>query len=123
MAEEPKLLVWNYTVEEKAGLDALLRELGAPGAISIDRVQGYLTLREILHTNARCEKEYASEEKVVLFHNIPQKGVFFLIDALGHSDLPRPIYAVVTEHSIEWPFSELLEHLVREREEMEKSKP
>ena len=56
----------------------------------------------------------------MLFYNIPQKGVLFLLNAFKQTDLPRPIYAVVTEHSINWPFDELLEHLVEERDRMEK---
>lgn len=120
MDKEPRLLVWNYTPEEKAKLDALLKVIGAPPAASIEMSQGRLTLREIIHTDARGENPLESDEKVVLFYNIPQKGVFFLIDAFKQTDLPRPIYAVVTEHSIEWPFSELLDHLVKERAGVQK---
>jgi hypothetical protein len=47
-------------------------------------------------------------------------GVMFLINIFEQRDLPRPIYAVVTEHSIDWPFNELLEHLIEERNKMEK---
>ena len=120
MESQPKLLVWNFTTEEKAGLDAFLREIGAPSAVSIDRTQGFLTVREIIDGSAPCGEGLTSDEKAVLFHNVPQKGVFFLIDAFQRTDLPRPIYAVVTEQSIDWPFNELLEHLVEERDRMEK---
>lgn len=116
MDKDPRLLVWKYTAEEKERLDALLREIGAPSASTIDSTQGHLSLREIIHTDAHGRERLESEEKVLLFYNIPQKGVFFLIDAFKKAALPQPIYAVVTEHSISWPFSKLLEHLVGERE-------
>lgn len=113
---EPRLLLWNYSSEEKASLDALLEAIKAPPAFVIDKNQGHLTLREIIHTGGTSDKELNSEEKVVLFYNIPQKGVLYLMNLYKQTALPRPIYAVVTEHSIEWPFSDLLEHLVEERE-------
>ena len=120
MESQPKLLVWNFTTEEKAGLDAFLREIGAPCAMSIDQTQGYLTLREIIDGSGPRGEGLTSAEKVILFHDVPQKGIFFLIDIFQRTDLPRPIYAVVTEQSINWPFNELLEHLVEERDKMEK---
>ena len=120
MDKEPRLLVWNYTLEEKEKLDLLLKEIGAPRAMTVESSQGHLTLREIIHANAHSERKLASDEKVILFYNIPQKGVFFLMDRFKRADLPRPIYAVVTEHSLEWPFSDLLDHFVIERDNAEK---
>lgn len=116
MSGEPKLLVWNYTVEEKSLLDDLLQRIGAPGAVSIEASQGHLRMSEIIDGSGERGENYVSGEKAILFYNVPQKGVFFLIDTFKKVDLPRPIYAVVTEHSIEWPFCKLLEHLVEERE-------
>lgn len=120
MDKEARLLVWNYTLDEKKNLDLLLEKTQAPPAVSINRNQGHLALREIIHTDAFSEEELNSDEKVLLFYNIPQKGVSFLIKMFKQTNLPRPIYAVVTEHSIEWPFSKLLEHLIEEREEIER---
>jgi hypothetical protein len=121
MESQPKLLVWNFTTEEMAGLDAFLLKIGAPSAISIDRTQGYLTVREIIDGSESRGEGLTSAEKVILFHDVPQKGVFFLIDIFQRTDLPCPIYAVVTEQSIDWPFNELLEHLVEERDRMERT--
>lgn len=116
MDKEPKLLVWNYTLGEKEKLDGLLKEIGAPPASAIDSDQGHLCLREIIHTDGHGQDRLESNEKALLFYNIPQKGVFFLIDIFKKAALPQPIYAIVTEHSIAWPFSKLLEHLVSERD-------
>jgi hypothetical protein len=120
MQSQPQLLVWNYSTDEKSQLDAVLKEIGAPSAVTIDETWGYLTLREIIDGNGASGEPFPSVEKVVLFHGLPQQGVLFLINFFKQTDLPRPIYAVVTEHSINWPFNELLEHLVEERERMEK---
>lgn len=120
MVGESKLLVWNYTVEEKNRLDALLREIGAPRAVTIEPCHGHLKLQDIIDEKPTPGEPLASDEKVILFHDVPQKGVMFLIKFFKQTDLPQPIYAMVTEHSIQWPFHELLEHLVEERNRMEK---
>jgi hypothetical protein len=128
MDQAPRLLSWNYSSDEQKRLEEILKELGAPPVVAIERNQGHLPLREIIHTGNCCGKDFDSEEKVVLFYNIPQKGVFLLINVFKQKELPPSIYAVVTEHSIKWAFSDLLEHLIEERNAMaaramEKPKP
>ena len=120
MNETPRLLVWNYTDEEKAELDRVLQDVEAPPAVTITKDQGHLVLKDIIHTGLHGEQEFQCDEKFVLFYNIPPKGISFLIDLAKKRNLPQPIYAAVTEHSIEWPFSELAEHLIAEREEFRK---
>jgi hypothetical protein len=119
MESQSKLLVWNYTEEEKSRLDGVLKEIGAPPALSIEPGQGRLKLGDIIDGGGSHGEPLVSAEKVILFHEIPHKGVLFLMKFFKQTDLPRPIYAVVTEHSIQWPFHELLEHLVEERDRME----
>lgn len=117
MDGKPRLLVWNYTEEEKAGLDQFLEDVKAPSAVSIRKDQGYLLLKEIIHNEERQgDKEFECDEKIVLFYNIPSKGMSFLIDRAKQRNLPYPMYAAVTEHSINWPFNELLQDLIAERE-------
>jgi hypothetical protein len=120
MDKEPRLLVWSYTEEEKEKLDAVLKEVEAPPAFTIKKDQGNLLLKEIIHTDKCSEEEFINDEKVLLFYNIPENGIVFLINLFKQKEMPRPIYAVVTEHSIEWPFSKLLEHLIKERETIKK---
>jgi hypothetical protein len=122
MDKQSRFLVWNYTTEEKLKLDTHLKAIGAPFAQTIEKTQGYLTLREIIDADARSGEAFASDERVILFYNIPQNGVFFLINSFKQTDLPPPIYAVVTEHSINWSLNELLEHLVEERDKLQKIK-
>lgn len=115
MDQKPRLLVWNFTPEEKGKLDRMLELVKAPPAFSISPYQGHMLVRDILHSDQVGTEAFACEEKIVLFYNIPQKGIFFLIQKFKDADLPRPIFAVVTEHSINWRFSELAAHLIEER--------
>ncbi len=120
MPEESKILVFNYTAEEERTLDTLLAHIEAPPAMRIDPARAHLTLREIINGTGEAAESVASDEKVLLFHAIPEKGVRFLIQVFRQSNLPSPIYAVVTEHSITWRFRDLLEHLVEERNRFER---
>jgi hypothetical protein len=119
MEDQSKLLVWNYSETEKERLDAVLKQIGAPPAMAIAPGQGRLKVGDIIDGSTPDGEPLESDERVILFHQIPQKGILFLIDYFKQTDLPRPIYAVVTEHSIQWPFHELLEHLIEERDRME----
>lgn len=116
MNGSPRLLLWNYTDEEKARVDQLLADVNAPPAVVIRKDQGYLPISDIVHTEKRGEQEFECDEKLVLFYNIPNKGISYLIDLSKKRNLPQPIYAAVTEHSIRWPFNELMEELIAERE-------
>ncbi len=116
MNGEPRLLLWNYSDEEKVRIDRFLEEIKAPPAVAIRRNQGQLLLKEIIHSDASCEQDFECDEKIVLFYNVPSKGMSILIDRAKKRKLPYPIYAAVTEHSINWSFHELARELVNERE-------
>lgn len=118
MDKEPRLLVWNFSPESKTKMDELLKNMGAPPAFTIEKNQGHLLVREILHTDKKSDREFEFDEPVVIFYNIPPAGIRFLMQVFRENNFPQPIYAVVTEHSINWPFSELIGHLVAERKEM-----
>lgn len=116
---QSRLLVWNYTEAEKSRLDDILRQIGAPPAVTIEPGQGRMKVGDIVAGRSPEGDPFACDEKVILFYEVPHKGVLFLMKFFKQIDLPRPIYAVVTEHSIQWPFHELLEHLIEERDRME----
>ena len=112
----PRLFLWNYSEEEKTQMDQFLEEVKAPPAVVIRKNQGFLPLQEIIHLDKSGDQEFECNEKLVLFYNIPPKGISSLIDQSKQRQLPSPIYAAVTEESIHWPFHELLKDLIQERE-------
>lgn len=112
----PRLLTWNYTPEEHAQLEQFLEEVGAPPAVAIHPQQGHLLIKDILKGEKHADQAFDCKEKVTLFYNIPNKGISFLIDQARTRRLPQPIYAAVTEHSLHWSFSELVQELIQERE-------
>lgn len=116
MDSNPRILLWNYTYEEMLEADLLLQAVGAPLMQAIEQDQGNLPVHEILFTDKRSDNPFSCDEKVVLFFNVPAKTIHDVMDVMKESGLPRPIYAVVTKESIEWSFSDLVDHLVKERD-------
>jgi hypothetical protein len=122
MDASPKILLWNYSYEEMLQMDHLFQEVGAPEAKAIEKEQGELPVHEILFTDAKADEEFSCDEKIVLFFNVPAPMIHTLMRETKNLDMPRPIFAVVTPQSIEWKFSELVEHLVKERDFIQKRK-
>jgi len=122
MDASPKILLWNYSCEEMLEMDNLFQEVGAPEVRVIEKDQGGLSVHEILFTEARSDEEFSSDEKIMLFFNVPAPMIHTMMRETRRLDIPRPIFAVVTPQSIEWKFSELVEHLVKERDYIRKRK-
>ena len=112
----PTILLWNYSFEDLLELDRLFQEVGAPEARAVEKDQGEVTVRDILFADARGEGEFSCDEKVMLFFNVPGPMIHTLMQETRKLDMPRPIFAMVTPQSIEWKFSELVGHLVKERD-------
>ena len=56
----------------------------------------------------------------MLFYNVEAPVIHTVMREAQEWNLPKPVYAVVTKQSVDWPFSELADHLVRERDYMQK---
>jgi hypothetical protein len=52
----------------------------------------------------------------VLFCGISEEGVRTLMGLIKGIISPKPIFAMVTEHSLGWTFRELMRHLEAEKE-------
>ena len=114
----PKVLLWNYSMEEMLRIDQFFQEIAAPPACVIEHDQGNLLVHEIIFTEKKADDDFTCDEKVMLFFNVPAETIHAVMRESKTRDLPRPIYAVVTEQSIEWKFSDLVDHLIRERDYM-----
>ncbi len=80
------------------------------------------TINEILSRNLTDNDGEQLYEKIVIFHMFTKEEVFDFIKKFKNLKLQYPIFAVVTEHSINWKLSYLLEHLIEEREYFRKRK-
>lgn len=122
MDVSPRVLLWNYSMEEMLRMDQFFQEICAPPAHVIEKDQGHLLVHEILFDDKKADDDFTCDEKVMLFFNVPAETIHAVMSESKTRDLPRPIYAVVTEQSIEWKFSDLAEHLIKERDYMQNAK-
>jgi hypothetical protein len=83
---------------------------------AVEPSMGKMKIRDILNgvNLAVCNFKY-SEERVVLFNNFEDEELKKSIGLIKSILQPAPIFAIVTETSIEWTFEYLLEHLIEER--------
>ncbi len=116
MDTSPRILVWNYSDEELRSFELFLGEMGGPKVERIGKRQGHLLVRDILFTDKVSDEEFDSDEKVALFYNVQADIVQKVVSSIrSRRDLVRPIFAVVTQHSIDWRFSHLVGELIKER--------
>lgn len=116
MENGPRILLWNYSFEERLEMDHLFQAVGAPLAQAIETEQGYLPVREILFADNKSEQAYSCNEKIMLFYNVPAQTIHNLMKEAKQWNLPKPIYAIVTPQSIDWKFADLVDHLIKERD-------
>ncbi|MCA1926946.1 MAG: DUF3783 domain-containing protein [Calditerrivibrio sp.] len=72
--------------------------------------------------NAESAAVSPLEIKVILFHNFNKEQIFDFINFYKSLGMARPIFAMVTQHSIEWKIKDLIYHLLQEEKEVKASK-
>ncbi len=120
MDASPKVLYWGFTGEEMDKFNQLLEGLSAPPAVVINPDQGHLLVHEILFSERKGEESLEPDEKVLLFFNVPAQVIHKVMNEVKKAELVRPIFAMVTRENITWRFSELVEHLRKEHEFIQK---
>jgi hypothetical protein len=116
MDTNPKILLWGFSNDEKVMLDSLFQEIAAPQGIMIEENQGHLTVNDVLFSDKRTEDKFISDQKVLLFFNMPAELIKKIMTETKKRVLPQPIFAMVTPENINWEFSDLVDHLKKEHE-------
>ena len=70
---------------------------------------------DILREGAIGTEEFTCRERLVLFANLSEAGVKSLMQVLKSLEIPKPIFAVVTETPVAWTLRQLMEHLIEEK--------
>jgi len=120
MDTSPRILLWGYREDEKEKLDSFLQEISSHPIVLIRENQGYLTVHEILFTDESSEETFQADQHIVLFFNVPAESIKKIMTEAKKKDLPKPIYAMVTRENINWNFNDLVDHLKKEHEFMQK---
>ncbi len=109
------MFTFGFSEAESAAIDAALAGIRVPAPTRLKPTQGDCLVGDIVERDADGAGSLASGERLVLFARLPGEAVSGLVDFFRGIDVPRPIFATVTETSATWTLAMLLEHLVEER--------
>jgi len=112
---KPRIFTFGFSADESAAIDAALAEVRVPPPTRLRPGQGDCRVGDIVDRDADGTGSLESAERFVLFARLPGEAVGGLVDYFRGIDVPRPIFATVTETSATWTLAELLEHLAEER--------
>ncbi|MDT8716748.1 DUF3783 domain-containing protein [Clostridium sp. 19966] len=111
------MLIYGFTDDEKEILNAIIKDVKESKLIEISETMTLMTLKDIINgLKIDVVSGSVPDEKVIIFNNYSDEELEATIKAIRTNLKSRPIMAVVTETSINWTFSDLIKHLIEERE-------
>ena len=115
MSKKARVLTFGYTDEQQRSINERLAGIGVPPPTRLERRHGSVVIGDILQTEAIGTEEFDCPERLVLFYNLSEAGVRSLMQVFKSMEIPKPIFALVTETSIAWTLEQLMAHLVEEK--------
>lgn len=107
------ILSYSLSEEEKNNITKILNY----NCKVVEQGMGKMKIRDILNgLKLEVINSEFPKEKLILFNNFEDKELKKSINLIKSVIQPAPIFAIVTDTSIEWTFEYLLKHLVEERE-------
>jgi hypothetical protein len=116
----PRVYIWGFDTHEREWFDGVLEEAGAPCGIAVEPQHAGLTVHEILFSEKTPQEPVEPDARVVLFFNCPAESIRKVMRASKSARTAPPIFAMVTQENLGWRFSELVEHLKKEHEFMQR---
>lgn len=117
------ILIYGFNKEEIQDIDKLILNNNLVKFIVVDKHMGKMQIESIIQgLKLPIAEGSVKNEKVILFNNLDDEELEKSIKLFRNNVDKKIIFAVVTPTSINWTFDELLEHLVEERNWMEKRK-
>lgn len=106
-------LIYGFSEEELNNISKILNS----NYKVIEKSMGKMKIRDMLNgVKLEVYNCKLSSEKAILFNNFEDEELKKAIRNIKTIIQPAPIFAIVTDTSIDWTFEHLLEHLVEERE-------
>ncbi len=83
----------------------------------IEKSMAGMKLKDIIDESTNIIKAVKiPDEKIILFNNLTESELSSSMKEIKSGFLTSPIFAVVTQTSVEWTFDYLINHLMQERE-------
>lgn len=111
-----KVLAGGWSVDEAAQIKTFADEQNVEKFIIINSSDSESILGDIVKAE-NTEFGDILNEKMILFYGMTNKEISKFIDSFKTLGLDRPLFAMVTPHSVKWKIAYLLEHLMEEREQ------
>lgn len=107
------ILSYSLSEEEKSNIFEILNY----NCIVVEQSMGKMQIKDILNgLKLEVFSSRIPQEKLILFNNFEDEELKKTINLIKSFIQPAPIFAIVTDTSINWTFEHLLEHLIEERE-------
>jgi hypothetical protein len=120
MEGKAKILIYGFSAEEGERIDDALAGVRVPSTTKLRPTQGHVELAEIIAHDRDGSEAFSCSQPLVLFYNVSEAGIRTLIPYIRNLNVPRPIFAMVTETSYRWTLARLLEHLIEEKRVVER---
>ncbi|OPJ63031.1 DUF3783 domain-containing protein [Clostridium oryzae] len=118
MDNQKCMLIFGMDTEEKTIISNVTEPKRGDRIVEISDTMINMTIGDIIGGLKFdiVSKEAVPQEKIILFNNYSDDELESSLKAIREQLQSKPIFAVVTETSINWTFKELLKHLIEERE-------
>ncbi|SHH94221.1 DUF3783 domain-containing protein [Clostridium grantii] len=120
------ILVYGFNEEELIKVKKFTGEMKIEEIIYVDKNMVQNTLGDLALGNGKVSNVFNNPviiEKVVVFSNLSDKNIYDYVNGFKKEIGIRPIFASITVHSIKWKFYDLIQELIKEKEEMKKISP
>ena len=110
------ILAYGYNKKEKEILEKYSLELGIKKVIMINNEETDFTIKELIsRENHQTLEINNTKEKFIVLNAVSDFELNNFIGNFKSNNLKRPLFAVVTETSLNWSFKRLVEDLLKER--------
>lgn len=113
--ERSCMMVYHFSPKEMQAIRSVARLTGVKDIIVIEANGLETPVKDILENKMQTGEDAGIKEKAIVFNNVSSSKVNLFIEGLKKMRVARPLIAVVTEHSINWSFKELVMNLSEER--------
>lgn len=110
------IILYGFSISEEKQILNAAHMVGIKDCIVLKTQDLQNTTLNVLNnemTKADCKPLL---EKAIFFSNISMPRMNLMIDSIKKYRMKKPLYAIVTENSLNWTIKEWLEQLIAERE-------
>ncbi|MEG0842818.1 MAG: DUF3783 domain-containing protein [Romboutsia sp.] len=116
------IMIINFNGKELAMIKNISNMIGLRDQIILNHNQGKNIIKDILDNKEIIQGEDGIKNKAVIFNNVASTKINAFLDSLKKMRVNRPLTAIVTEDSKDWPIGELIKNLATERASLSQGK-